>query len=432
MLVFKLRQTGVSRFGVLAVAGCIAAAILGLSIYFWSDVCLWRADACLIQRNHPAAATWVERSQWFRRGTDARTCLLQIRIARRRQDFREVERKLQAAVQLGAPELEVQRERLLAMAQTSQFDAMQGQWPLLLSHQRDDGPEIARAYYAWSMLHHKLDQAEKTLKLWRDDYPRDAEPLALLGRLYQSTNDWEGTEDAYRRASALEPANDDYRLSLANALQVRLKTKEAAPIYEDYLRRHPDDVAARQGLAQCAATNGDLEMAVELLRKAMRASPDDFAVQKSYGEVLLSAGDAAAAVTVLEKAHRAVPEHANLAYTLARALKECGRVDEAEPLFAFVAESRPQLNELEALERQLRKEPENLELRMKIAAVTAKYVSRRDAIRWYEALLHIAPAYAPAHAALADLYRLTGDVKLAEYHGGYVAHDTRSTKCDDD
>jgi tetratricopeptide (TPR) repeat protein len=221
-------------------------------------------------------------------------------------------------------------------------------------------------------------------------------------------------------------------LSLANALQVRLKSKEATPIYEDYLRRHPDDVTALQGLAQCAATNGDLEMAVELLRKAMKANPDDFAVQKSYGEVLLSAGDAPAAVAVLEKAHQAVPEHANLAYTLARALKECGRVAEAEPLFAFVAESRPQLNQLLTLEQQLRREPEDLELRMKIASVTAKYVSRRDAIRWYETLLHIAPGYAPAHEALADLYRLTGDVKLAEYHAGYVAHDTRSTKCDDD
>jgi NAD-dependent SIR2 family protein deacetylase len=134
-------------------------------------------------------------------------------------------------------------------------------------------------------------------------------------------------------------------------------------------------------------------------------NPDDFAIQKAYGEVLLSAGDASAAVAVLEKAFQAVPEHANLAYALARALKACGRIAEAQPLFAFVAESRPQLEQLHHLEKQLRQEPENLELRMKIASVTAKYASRRDAIRWYETLLHVAPDYGPAHAALAAMER---------------------------
>jgi tetratricopeptide (TPR) repeat protein len=407
-------------------AGCAATA-LGLVVYFWSDVCLWRADACLIQRNHPAAATWVKRSQWFRRETDARTCLMQIRIARRRQDFREVEHKLHEAVQLGAPGLEVQRERLLAMAQTNQFAAMQGQWALLLSQQRDDGPDIARAYYSWSMLNHNLDQAEKVLKLWHQDEPRDAEPMFLLGRFYEAQANWAGAEDSYRSAFALAPGNDEYRLALANALQVRLKTDEAVPIYEDYLRQHPDNLVALRGLALCRAADGDLQTALPLLRQALRGKPDDLETQKAYGELLLTAGDAPAAAEVLEQAHRAVPEYANLAYALARALKACGRVDEAEPLFAFVAESRPRLNELEGLERQLRKEPENLELRMKIAAVTAKYVSRRDAIRWYEALLHVAPDYRPAHAALAGLYQTLGDVELAEYHAGHAAKDARST-----
>jgi tetratricopeptide (TPR) repeat protein len=297
----------------------------------------------------------------------------------------------------------------------------------LLSDPRDDGPEIARAYYAWSMLHHDLSGAEKTLKLWHEDYPRDAEPLALLGRFYEALLNWERAEDAYRRALDLAPGNDGYQMSLANALQVRLKTNEAIPLYEDYLRRHPDDAVALQGLAQCMATNGDLEAAVRLLRKALQKNPDDLGTQKACGEVLLSAGDAAAAVAVLEKAYRAVPEHANLAYSLARALKECGRGAEAEPLFAFVAESRPQLDQMLALEKQLRREPENLELRMKIAAITAKYVSRGDAIRWYDTLLKIAPEYGPAHEALADLYRLTGDADLAERHAGFARQGKQST-----
>jgi hypothetical protein len=61
----------------------------------------------------------------------------------------------------------------------------------------------------------------------------------------------------------------------------------------------------------------------------------------------------------------------------------------------------------------LRKQPDDIDLRMQIASLTAKYVSRKDAIRWYEILLKVAPHHAPARAALAELYRQTGDTEKA-------------------
>lgn len=415
-----------------AVAFAAVAAALAALAGCWGALCLGRAEACLVQRNSGAAADWIERSLWLGRKADARTCLLQIRVARRLGDFEDVERKLQQAAQLGAPPAKLARERLLAMAQTSQFSAMQSQWPVLLRDPRDDGPEIARAYYTWSMLRHNLDQARKTLALWHADYPRDPEPLILTGRLFQSLLNWKAAEDAYREALALAPDDDDCRLALATALLARLKTAEAIPLYQEYLRRRPDDLAGIQGLAQCAATNGEMDEAIRLLRETSDRNPDDFATQMAYGEVLLSAGDATAAVPILEKARRSVPEHANLANSLARALKACGRAAEAEPLFAFVAESRPQLDELLSLEKQLQLQPDSLELRMKIAGITAKYVSRRDAIRWYQHLLLVAPDYLPAHRALAELYRLTGDEVLADHHANCASGNPQTTKSSPD
>ncbi len=78
---------------------------------------------------------------------------------------------------------------------------------------------------------------------------------------------------------------------------------------------------------------------------------------------------------------------------------------EARPLFDFVAESRPRFDELLKLESELARAPDNLEVRMRIAGITAKYVSRRDAIRWYRNLLSIAPWHAAALQALAELER---------------------------
>jgi tetratricopeptide (TPR) repeat protein len=396
------------------------AGVLMLLVYFWNDVCLWRAEANLTKRNHAAAANWVKRSLWLGSELDSRTCLLQLRIARRLGDFREVEAKLKQAEVVGVPRADIQRERWLAMAQTNQFEAMQSHWNELLQNARDDEPEIARAHYTWAVLHHNHDLAKRTLDLWHQDYPRDPEPLMLTGRFYQSKVDWGAAEKAYRQAFAVAPNNDEVRLALANALQVRLNTNEAIPLYQKYLSTHPDDLKAVRGLAESLATSGDVEAAIRLLQDTLKKHPDDFWLQKSCGELLLSSGDATAAAAVLEKAYQSVPEHANLANSLARALKASGRGGEAEPLFAFVAESQPQIAEMANLEKELHRDQNNLELRMKIAAIVAKYISRRDAIRWYENLLMIAPKYRPAHQELVDLYRSLGEEKQAESHSNYL------------
>lgn len=402
--------------------GCLVIAV-GFVGYFWRDFCLWRAEDNLLQHRNVAATNWIARGQWGRAQLDAQSCLLKLRASRRLSDFEEVERLLKQASALGVKHVDIERERLLAMAQTHQFAAMQSRWDELLNDQRDDGSEIARAYYNWCMINHRPVQAEQILVLWQKDYPQDPEPLALLGRYYQSLQKWEGAEEAYRKAWDLAPKNDAYELALANAMRVRLKNKDAIRLFEDYIKRHPDDPDALRGLAQCTANLGDLPQAVQILRESYSKNEDDFETLLAYGELLLSSGSAAEAVSVLEKAHRKMPEYANLAYTFARALKATGRAEEAEPLFAFVARSRPELDQLNELEERLRSQPHNLELRMKIADVTARYVSRREGIQWYEALLQIAPRYAPAHRALADLYRSLGDPQRAAEHDKLIPAD---------
>lgn len=401
---WKLRSR--SRVGL-----CLCAlAVLATAAFFWKDICLWRARVNLAARQHQKAASWVDRSRWLATAPDPARSLLDLRIARRLLEFDRVESLLKLASTLDVSEKDLRRERLLAMAQTNQFHQMEGQWPELLNDPRDDGPEIAQAYYTWAMLHHQLPLAEKTLTLWHEDYPRDAEPLFLKGCFYQAIDQWEAAVPAYRDALKLEPHNDRFRLALARALQTRLQTEPAISLYQESLQEHPDNLRALQGLAECEAARGNIDSALGLLKRAIAISPNDFEVQKTCGEMLLAAGQAKAAVEILEKAYLAVPEHANLANSYARALKECGRNDEAERLFAFVVEARPALDELVKLEKSLQHQPDNLALRMKIASITARYVSRRDAIRWYENLILIAPNYRPAKQALAELYDQVNDV----------------------
>lgn len=385
-----------------------AALLLVFTGVYWREICLWRVDVCLKQRESQAAARWLARAHWFHRVDDP-SRLLQLRIARRLRDFDQVQELLEQSKTWNVPRAEIDRERLLAMAQTQQFAALAPRWPELLNAPREDGPEIAYAYYIWSMLNHRVSDAERALILWQQDYPQDAQPWFLLGRYYQSQEKWANAEDAYRKAVELDPQSDENLLSLAHALRVRLKNEEARKTFHQYLQRHPDDPVALRGLAQTFANAGDVTQAADILGKSYEKHPEDFDTQHAYGQQLLNAGRVAEAATVLAKAHQAVPEYANLAYDYARALKASGQTAAAEPLFAFVAESRPALDQLNRLEIRLQSEPQNLDIRMEIAAITAKYVSRREALRWYTNLLQIAPQHRPALDAVKELRSALGE-----------------------
>ena len=382
---------------------CIALC-LGLSVWYWTDWCLWRADICLVLRDHSRAVTWIGRSRWSLRTASPKRCLLEIRLARRRGDYVEVQRKLQEADRIGVPRDEIHRERLLAMAQTNQFTEIQPYWSQLLRDPRDDEADIFRAYYTWAILRFDLKLAKATLKIWQENHPRDPEPWVLAGHYFMSVFDAERAEDGFRHALALDPNNTSYRLSLAEACSLQsAKTDQATALYREILQRQPVNVAAIRGLAECHLKKGDTQAALEALRKAITQHPDDLALHRTYGDILLAAGQFNEAAPELDRAYRVSPEDAKLAYSLARALKASGRVSESEPLFAFYAESISQVGELSALEHEIHVHPDSLEARMRIAAITAKYISRQDAIRWYKNLLRIAPEYRPAQQALTDL-----------------------------
>src|SRR4029077_8505536 len=98
------------------------------------------------------------------------------------------------------------------------------------SDPRDDEPEIARAFIIWATSRHLIDDALRVVSLWEQDYPDDPEPFALHGQLAHALNHADAAVDAYRKALALAPGNDSYRLALATALQNRLQLDEAAEL----------------------------------------------------------------------------------------------------------------------------------------------------------------------------------------------------------
>lgn len=397
----------------------IVVVLLLLSGAAWlggRDFCLWRASACVALRQGPAAEAWLRRARWLGSPTAQRS-LLRSKLARRGGRFTEVTAHLDSARRLGARVEELERENVLALIQTQQFDSVTAaNWKTLISDPRDDEPEIGKGYVIWANSRFQFDDAGRMLKVWEQDFPLDPDPHYLRGQMFVGMSNWESAEASYRQALKLAPDRADILMGLADSLKHQFKLDEAIPNYRAVLQREPDNQACLVGLSQSLVTHGDVPEARQLLEESLQRHPENLDLQQALGEVLLAGGDAAAAVRPLQKVQAARPENADLAYSLARAYQTSGQVEPANPLFAFVEASRGPLASLKQLVDHMVQHPIDVETRYQIAAITAKYKSRTEAIRWYLNLLIIDPQHIPTHRALADLYRLAGNQSRADYH----------------
>lgn len=389
--------------------------LLGLGWYAANELCLWRATTCASLRDDHAAAAWLS---WRERlaSPNVDCHLLACKLARRRTQLDQVAIRLKAAAAAGATAESLRREDRLALVQSAQFERLQPRdWMDLMADPRDDEPEIARGYVAFSMSRFQLDEAARLLDIWSRDWPQDPEPHQLRGQLLAGMSDWPAAVSAYRQAILLAPTRVEARAGLADALRRQFQFPEAAEQYREVLKAAPDNIDATVGLCQALVGASELDEARKIAAAAVNQHPDRIDLLQVYGETCLAAGDAAAAIQPLTLAHQRQPESAEIAYGLARALQTTGQADAAAPLFAFVEASREPLARLKVLEEEMLKRPTAIEPRFELASIVARYRSRTEALRWYSNLQRIAPQHRPTLEAIAELQRqLTEETRAAQ------------------
>lgn len=113
-------------------------------------------------------------------------------------------------------------------------------------------------------------------------------------------------------------------------------------------------------------------------------------------------GDAAAAVTWLTAAASIRPEDAELRYALGRALRLAGREDDAEEHLAYRQAAEEPLARLRALLNDLPGRPQDPGIRAEIGALTYRWKSHDEGLRWSAAALDLDPDNAAARQLLAE------------------------------
>jgi tetratricopeptide (TPR) repeat protein len=168
------------------------------------------------------------------------------------------------------------------------------------------GDRVSDAYLAMGVVHWKqgrLDEAlEAALKAAEFD-PHSAQALDLGYRVYNKKGD---LVSAYRMArAAVEAAPDDpfYQDHLNTVLVNRLGNfKEAEPILEQIVQRHPTDTSSLWSLGYVYGMLGKYEQAVVLFDRAIATDPKKAELYEAKGTWLNRLGRNEEAIAALKQA----------------------------------------------------------------------------------------------------------------------------------
>ena len=392
-------------------------AVVGSRIAF--EVAMWRGTASIESRENEAANRWLAVARTLSQfpwnsGAEAELHFHSARSFRRSGQFERFLAELNGAEAAGWPAEMVTRERLIAAAQTQQFEKVDGYWDVLLVEAGSDGPEICKAYTTLALNRLRLDVALRIIETWQRDYPTDPEPHYLLGLVHSTLRRFKESLPHFEQALVLNSHHRDARFRLANALMELLQFEAATEQLEMLRADFPDDTEGRIALAECLVHTDKADVARKLLGEVSETqNPEVLAV---LGSIELKLGDHAAAAGYLEKAVAQQPENADLRYSYARALQVLGHEKLAKEHYAFVDAAAKPLLKLNRLSNELVNEPENLQLRFEVGELSWKWKSRKEGARWLLSVLDQDPGHTGAHEILAEHFALLGDEQTAAFH----------------
>ena len=420
----SFRRRLAARKLILLFCGLVALGAVGTPV-LRTEYALWQARRALKSRHAEEALRYLQTAQ--RLDPDrAETQFLLARAFRRLGRMDDVRTHLAQAAVYGAAQDLLDREQWLALAQSGQLTQAEPHLAKLLGDPRDDGPEICEAYVNGYITTLRLDRAQPLLVAWSAEFPRDPRPHVYWGLFHEHSDEWSQAADAFRKALSLAPDDADSRFRLAGVLMEMHKYGKATELLRVCLQHQPGnlDVLCRWG--RCLQNQGQTDAARSVLTEVLGRDPRHYEARLEIGRLEYAAGDFEAAIRSLVPLCREAPTDAGARYALAQALEADGHQDAAKEHWAFVAEARREMQEVERMTGLVHVQPDDADLRYQIGTRLLKYDSPSHGAVWLRTVLELDPHHQPTHAALAEHYASIGSTELAEAHRRRAETETNS------
>jgi tetratricopeptide (TPR) repeat protein len=268
--------------------------------------------------------------------------------------------------------------------------------------------------------------------------PNDALLLTWLGCKRAAAEQLEGAVAAYRRALAARAGYGPAWVGLGEALRRQGQEEEAFRILDAAVAREPRSAEAHAALALLYERRGDIALALETARRATQLDPDSPTGWYALGVLHHRLQQPGRSLVALRKAARLGPEEARCQHLLGEALRDFGRLEEAEPYLQRAMALAPQYSEAHLSVGQLyaARSPastylpravQELERARELAPrdwapsyhLGRAYLRQRrfvEAAAAFQRVLDLAPDYDPALLDLSRAYAGLGDEKRSRQY----------------
>ncbi len=300
---------------------------------------------------------------------------------------------LHAANELGYNKKALAREQDLALASIGRLEGgVEERIRAYLEEAALDFGEVADAYANGLTALSRFDDAQTLLIAWQQSDPKEPTVHYRKGRIHEHFRQQDQAEQEYRKAIAKDPTFTKAKYHLGRLLLQLRNSNEALGLFQDCAVGQTT-IAAQTGVAGCYRNEGEAEKARDLLREVMSHSYDEFI--QSYrsvdetperyfpaselGCIETELGEFEPARKHLELALEKFPRDTIARYSYGVTLRSLGFPKEAEENFEKTRAARTALDQVSALQEELRVNPENTEVRLKIGKIVLEHESEKQA-----------------------------------------------------
>ena len=288
--------------------------------------------------------------------------------------------------------------------------------PLLVEDPRPD-PEVDRALTTIYLESYHFNAALAVIDRWLKDDPADPTPPLLRADVHARAGEPPDVLIAdFETALKRDPEQMKARLGLADALRLANRHEDALKSYEQVIARRPKDGAARVGAARSNLALGHDDEASRLLDEALAIDPADALALVEQGNLLNRRGRFDEALKWLDRAVAADPFDPESRYKRGLLLSKLGRGPEAKAEQDLAAKLRVENAKIAEIRDALLKTPDDPNLQCEAARRLIDQGHIDEGVAWAERAFKIAPGHPQACRILAEHHEKAGRSGLANYY----------------
>ena len=355
------------------------------------------------------------------------------RCFRRLGKTEEFSSAMKAALSHGCPVDLLDREQTYFLAQAGQLQKIEHRMANIFEDAGEDSDEACEAYANGLLINLRQKEALNVVEHWARDYPNDARPEIVRGKILKSLNHENLAEAAFKKAALLDPESTEIKMLLASHMLETGNLDEAASLFRSLSSNNLYHDEAWLNISRVERLKGNIaaaKYALGQIKEPTRFTDGQFELQAGLLAIDEKQYENAEALLrrVLIKSPRLIEAQQGIAV----ALRGQGRQAEASAQASTVAAIQDQLGLARRLYDTVIARPDDATPRLEIGQIELQHGDINRGIAWLQSVLNLEPGNRVALESLAKYYEEHSTSKpefreLAEYYRSRIDEKDVST-----